>query len=363
MSKKKKLFQLTRASKLFLIVLIILSFLGLLFVFEASTVESFKLFGHQYHFVKQQAMWLVLSFVVLFMTYFLNIKLLQKLAFPFYIVALILLALPLIPGVGMKLNGANRWISTPWFSIQPVEFFKFAFINFYAAFLAKEIKLGTFLFFLFLPALILLLQPDFGSLMIIVAVSLVLYFLAGGELKFLALISFSALALALIVILSSPYRRERLTTFLNPQLDPAGDSYHVHQITLALGSGSWLGRGIGNSQQKYAYVPEASSDSIFAIIAEEIGFVGSVIVIFLLGAYFATANASFGKKNKDQYQFLLFYGILAWIAVQIFFNLAAVVVLVPLSGMPLPFFSQGGSSLLSLFFASGILLNIANHSD
>ena len=363
MSKKKKLFQLTRASKWFLIVLIILSFLGLLFVFEASTVESFKLFGHQYYFVKQQAMWLALSFLVLFLTYFLKMEFLEKLAFPLYLLALLLLALPLIPGVGMKLNGANRWISTPWFSVQPVEFFKFAFINFYASFIAKEIKLGTFIVFLFLPALILLLQPDFGSLMIIVSVSIVLYFLGGGDLKFLAIFASSALALALIVILSSPYRRERLTTFLNPELDPAGDSYHIHQITLALGSGSWMGRGIGNSQQKYAYVPEASSDSIFAIIAEEIGFIGSVLVIVLLGAYFATANASFAKKNKDHYQFLLFYGILAWIAVQIFFNLAAVVVLLPLSGMPLPFFSQGGSSLLSLFFASGILLNIANQHD
>ena len=363
MSKKKKLFQLTPASRFFLTVLIVLSFLGLLFVFEASTVESFKLFGHQYYFVKQQAMWLVLSFLVLFLTYFLKMQFLEKLAFPFYLLSLILLFLPLIPGVGMKLNGANRWISTPWFSVQPVELFKFAFINFYAAFLAKEIKLGTFIVFLFLPALILLLQPDFGSLMIIVAVALILYFLAGGEMKFLTIFSFSALALALIVILASPYRRERLTTFLNPELDPEGDSYHIHQITLALGSGSWLGQGIGNSQQKYAYVQEASSDSICAIIAEEIGFVGSVIVILLLGAYFVTANASFNKKNKDQYQFLLFYGILAWIAVQIFFNLAAVVVLLPLSGMPLPFFSQGGSSLLSLFFASGILLNIANHDD
>lgn len=363
MSKKKKLFQLTRASKWFLIVLIILSFLGLLFVFEASTVESFKLFGHQYYFFKQQAMWLVLSFLVLFLTYFLKIEFLEKLAFPLYLLALILLVFPLIPGVGMKLNGANRWIATPWFSIQPVELFKFAFINFYAAFLSKEIKLGTFIAFLFLPALILLLQPDFGSLMIIVAVALLLYFLGGGDIKFLAIFGFSALALALIVILSSSYRRERLTTFLNPDLDPSGDSYHIHQITLALGSGSWMGQGIGNSQQKYAYVPEASSDSIFAIIAEEIGFIGSVIIIVLLGAYFVTANASFGNQNKNHYQFLLFYGILAWIAVQIFFNLAAVVVLLPLSGMPLPFFSQGGSSLLSLFFASGILLNIANHHD
>jgi cell division protein FtsW len=292
---------------------------------------------------------------------------LKKLAFPLYLLALLFLVLPLVPGLGMELNGANRWISTPWFSLQPVELFKFAFINFYAAFLAKEIKLTTFLFFLFLPALILLLQPDFGSLMIIVAVALILYFLAGGELKFLAIISLTALFLAVTFIISSPYRRERLTTFLHPELDPSGNSYHIHQITLALGNGSWFGRGIGNSQQKYAYVPEASSDSIFAIIAEELGFLGSSLIIILLASYFVAANAMFPAKKvgkeKNQYQYLLFYGILAWIAVQIFFNLAAVVVILPLSGMPLPFFSQGGSSLLSLFFASGILLNIANHPD
>ncbi len=130
-------------------------------------------------------------------------------------------------------------------------------------------------------------------------------------------------------------------------------------MLLALGAGSWFGRGIGNSQQKYAYVPEASSDSIFAIIAEEVGFVGSSVIILLFAAYFFLAEAMIKEQKLSTYQFLLFYGILAWIAGQLLFNLGAVVAILPLSGMPLPFFSQGGSALVSVFFVSAILLNIS----
>ena len=187
----------------------------------------------------------------------------------------------LIPSIGLKLNGARRWIALPFGigTLQSVEVFKFVLVNFYAYLLSKKLDLSSFLFFLFWPIVLVLLQPDFGSLMILVATSIIMYFLAGGRIKFLAILCAVGVLFVLLVILLSPYRRERLTTFLNPAENVQEESYHVRQITLALGSGSWLGRGIGNSQQKYSYVPEASSDSIFAIVAEEIGFVGSFLII------------------------------------------------------------------------------------
>lgn len=349
-------------SKLFFGLIILLSSIGLFFVFEASTVESFKLFGHQYYFFKQQALWLIVSLIVFFLTSKIKVKLFEKFAFHFYILAILLLILTLIPGIGLKLNGARRWISLPFGTLQTVEVFKFVLINFYAYLLSKKLDLKSFLFFLIWPAILVLLQPDFGSLMILVASSFLIYFLAGGKIKLLSLLFGGGFLLALTVVLLSPYRRERLTTFLNPEQNIQGDSYHVRQITLALGGGSWLGRGIGNSQQKYSYVPEASSDSIFAIVAEEVGFVGSFLIICLFALYFLLANLMVRDKELSKYEHLLYYGILAWIAIQLLFNLSAVVVLLPLSGMPLPFFSQGGSSLLMSFFASGVLLSIARHA-
>ncbi len=350
------------AARLFFINLFLLAFVGLFFVFEASTVESFKLFGHQYYFFKQQAIWLLLSGVFFFIIARFKLDFAKKYALQFYLLAMFLLILTLIPGIGLKLNGARRWIALPFVTLQTVEVVKLVLINFMAFLLSKKLNLRSFLFFLFWPVFLVMLQPDFGSVMILVATSLIIYFLSGAPFKKLLLLAAGGAFLALLVVLLSPYRRDRLMTFLNPESNLQDQSYHVRQITLALGGGAWFGRGIGNSLQKYSYVPEASSDSIFAIIAEEVGFVGSTMIILLFAGYFIFAQAMVRDKNLTKYEYLLFYGILGWLATQIFFNLAAVVVLLPLSGMPLPFFSQGGSALLMSFVASAVLLSIAKHA-
>jgi cell division protein FtsW len=350
------------SARLFTIFVLLLSLTGLFFVFEASAVESFKLFGHQYHFVRQQAMWLGLGYLAFMISSFLPLKWLEKFAFPLYIFGLLLLLLPLVPGIGLNLNGASRWIRLPFATFQPVEFFKFVFINFYASFLSRKNSWVVFLFYLLFPAVILLLQPDFGSLLVVLAVAFVLYFLSGASWKSIVLLLGMGLCLALVVTLGSDYRRERLLTFVGLAPDKSDESYHIHQITLALGNGSWLGRGIGNSQQKYAYVPEASSDSIFAIIAEELGFIGSSVLVGFFASFFLLANRMFRRqKETSAYRQLFFYGLFAWIACQVLLNLAAVVALVPLTGVPLPFFSQGGSALFMLFIACGLMLNMALH--
>ncbi len=350
---------MSKANWRFTILVLILAVTGLFFLFEASTVESVRLFNHPYYFVTQQAKWLVLAIILASITSFINLQIFQKLALPLYVVGLISLALPLLPGLGLTLNGASRWINVFGYSFQPVEIFKFFFINFYASLLAKKTNLASFIFFLIWPSLILLLQPDFGSLLVIIFSAMVMYFLSGVDLKLLALVVTGSFILGLVAILLIPYRRERLMSFVKQDVDIQAEAYHSHQVLLALGAGSWFGRGIGNSQQKYAYVPEASSDSIFAIIAEEVGFVGSSVIILLFAAYFFLAEAMIKEQKLSTYQFLLFYGILAWIAGQLLFNLGAVVAILPLSGMPLPFFSQGGSALVSVFFVSAILLNIS----
>lgn len=354
---------MSKAHWRFTLLVVILSFTGLFFLFEASTVQSVRLFNHPYHFVSQQAKWLVLSFVLASISYFINLRIFEKFALLWYLIALVLLALPLVPGLGLTLNGASRWIKLFNFSFQPVEIFKFFFINFYASLLAKKTNASSFVFFLFWPALILLLQPDFGSLLVLFFSAMVIYFLSGVNLKTFSLILLGSIVLALIAILLIPYRRERLMSFIQRDVNVQDEAYHSHQVLLALGAGSWFGKGIGNSQQKYAYVPEASSDSIFAIIAEEIGFLGSTFIILMFGAYFFLAERMIKDQKLNQYQFLLFYGILAWVAAQLMFNLGAVVSILPLSGMPLPFFSQGGSSLLSIFFVTALLLNISKNKS
>ncbi|MFA6814005.1 MAG: FtsW/RodA/SpoVE family cell cycle protein [Candidatus Pacebacteria bacterium] len=354
---------MSKANWQFTILVLILSFTGLFFLFEASTVQSVRLFNHPYHFVTQQAKWLALSLLLASVTYFLNLRIFQRLALVLYFLALVLLALPLIPGLGLTLNGASRWISIFNYTFQPVEIFKFFFINFYASLLAKKTKFISFIFFLIWPGLILLLQPDFGSLLILLFSAMIMYFLSGVDIKVFSTVLLGSVILALIAILLIPYRRERLLSFVKRDVDVQVEAYHSHQVLLALGAGSHFGRGIGNSQQKYAYVPEASSDSIFAIIAEEIGFVGSTVIILMFAAYFFLAEKMIKDQNLNKYQFLLFYGILAWIAAQLLFNLGAVVAILPLSGMPLPFFSQGGSALLSVFFVSAILLNISKSNS
>ena len=206
-------------------------------------------------------------------------------------------------------------------------------------------------------------QNPIGSLLVLFFSAMVIYFLSGVDLKTFSLILLGSIILGLIAILLIPYRRERLMSFIQRDVNVQDEAYHSHQVLLALGAGSWFGKGIGNSQQKYAYVPEASSDSIFAIIAEEIGFLGSTLIILMFGAYFFLAERMIKDQKLNQYQFLLFYGILAWVAAQLMFNLGAVVSILPLSGMPLPFFSQGGSSLLSIFFVTALLLNISKNKS
>ena len=355
MAKNNSLFK----KKNWLIILIlILTLLGILFVFDASVAEAFQTFNDQYHFLKQHLIWAIVGILIMFIISLIPLKIWKKISLPIFVVGLISLIMVFIPGIGKELNGAHRWIFLGDLRLQPIEPFKIALIVFFASWMSQHQRLLPFLFTTGVPAILILLQPDLGSLLILGVIAFSMFFLAGGKLYHIIGVSSVTIVLLLLTIVSSDYRRQRLDTFLNPQTDPLGAGFHMRQITLALGRGGVLGQGIGNSRQKFSYIPEASTDSIFAIIAEEVGFIGSSLLLIIFGIYFYLAT-QIANAAKDPFANLLGWGIIVWIAAQVLLNLAAVVALVPLTGLPLPFISYGGSSLIMILLANGILLRIA----
>lgn len=344
-----------------LLTTVLLSAFGLLFVFEASVSESFSTFGHPYHFISRQLMWFGVGIVTLLIGYLLPLKIWRAAAWPLYGVALLLLIAVFIPGLGSRLNGAHRWIFIGGFSFQSVELMKLSLVVLFATWMTTHQRLLPFLFLTGLPALLVILQPDMGSLLILLGISFGMYFVAGGELKHLALIAGGGVLFLSIAILLAPYRLQRVTTFFNPELDPQGSSFHIRQITLALGNGGLFGQGIGNSRQKYAYIPEVSTDSIFAVVAEEIGFVGGTVLLGLFAVYFFSSYKLIRRLPNRSFGQLLGMGLLIWVMVQTILNISAVVALIPLTGVPLPFISYGGSSLMMIFMATGLTLQLSRY--
>ncbi len=303
-----------------LIVTLVMSFIGLIFVFESSTAESFALVGNQYHFLIQHSIGLFLGLLALFVGMMIPSKFWIRTSLIWYILGIFLLILVFVPGLGLTLNGARRWISIGGLIFQPIEFVKFSVIVFFASWLSKHQKFAPFLFLTAIPTILIILQPNLGSLLLLLSIVGSMFFVAGGDIKKILLTLACGIPIVVILILSSSYRLKRLTTFLNPESDPLGASFHIKQITLALGRGGWTGKGIGNSNQKFSYIPEASTDSIFAIIAEEIGFIGSIgilslFVIFFYNAYKIVSNSQESKDIK-----LMGMGIIMWIGLQVILN-------------------------------------------
>lgn len=351
-----------RADTFLLITVVFLTLFGLFMIYDVSSFAAFRDFGDKYHYVKDQFFWIVLGFLgLLFFTRF-NYHRLYNLSIPILLVAILLLVLVLIPGIGIKLQGARRWINTGLFVLQPAEFVKLALAIYLSAWFSKKEK-GRFLAFILLLGLIfflVVLQPDMGTAAVILAEALAIYFLSGGNI-FYFIFSIPVLAgLTYALIKIAPYRAQRFEAFFNASGSGAIEtsSYHVKQILIAFGSGGLLGVGLGNSLQKYAYLPESTTDSIFAIIAEELGFIGASVLIFLF-AIVVWRGFYIAVRARDNLGKLLAGGITTFLAVQTIINLSAQTVLLPLTGIPLPFISYGGSALIVDLCAIGILLNIS----
>lgn len=338
---------------------LILSIIGLVFIFEASALRSISDFGDSFYFLKFQFIWLVIGFFV--MTLFSKID--YKKIYFFSSIALgmtfLLLMLVLIPGIGFKAGGARRWIDFGWFNVQPTELAKFSVIIYLSSWFIHREKRRFFSFITLIGCLIFLiiLQPDMGTAIIVFFLSVILYYLSGMNVLNLIFLIPAALAGFYFLIKAAPYRLNRLVAFFNPAADPQGITYHINQILISLSQGGFFGTGFGSSRQKYLFLPEAHTDSIFAIIAEEYGFLGSLILI-LIYFIFIYKIYHLVRLAPDKLSKLMSAGIFAFFNLQIIINLAGMVGLFPLTGVPLPFLSYGGSNLLISFALIGILLNI-----
>ena len=353
-----------------LIILGILVVFGLIMVSSASVAISNENYHQSYYYLKNQ-LWrgLLPGVIGGFIAFIIPYRWWKKLALPLFILTVVALILVFVPGLGVAHGGSRRWLNLGPFSPQPSEFLKLTFIIYLAAWLAgkeKTVKnfsqsLVPFIVLISLVAVLLLMEPDIGSLGVIGFSVLAIYFLAGAKLSHLSLIAVGAMALFWFLTKFFSHASNRFQVFLHPELDPQGIGYQVNQALLALGSGGIFGLGLGQGLQKFKYLPQPASDSVVAIIGEELGFVGLFCLILLFLA-FAWQGFKIAREAPDSFGKLLAGGITSWIIIQALINIAAVCGLLPLTGITLPFISLGGSSLAITLIAMGILLNISKYS-
>ena len=349
--------------------LLILVVFGLFMLLSASGPLGFQRFGDVLYFLKHQVYFGLLPGLIFF--YFfsrLDYRKLIPLAPAALIGSIVLLLMVYIPGLGMRLGGSGRWINLGIVTIQPSEFVKIGFLIYVAAWLekrqeqeeTKNIEKGfvPFLIALSTVIILLILQPNTGSMVVIAGAALTAYFIAGAPLVWFAGLGVAGAALFGFLISVTPYRAARILTFLHPELDPQGIGYHINQAFLAIGSGGLWGLGYGHSRQKYLYLPEVAGDSIFAVIAEEMGYLVCVMFICLLG-YFIYRCFIISKQASDPFGRLLAVGIGSWIALQSIFNIASMLGLMPITGVTLPFVSYGSSAFVALSIACGIMASIS----
>lgn len=348
-----------------------LLFFGLVMIASAGIAYSKTRFGDPYFFFKHQLFYGVIpGLVIFYIVQKIDYSFWKKISFPFFILSLVCLVLVFVPGVGTKIYGASRWIQLGPFSFQPSEMLKLSLILYLASWLenrTERIKdfyegLLPFAAIVAIVSLLLIKQPDVGTLGVIILISMSIYFISGAKLSHISWMGGLGAVALYIVVKLEPYRADRFMVFLHPELDPQGIGYQINQALLAIGSGGITGVGIGHSLQKFNYLPEPVGDSIFAIIGEELGLIGAVFLVLLFLA-FAMRGLRVARRAPDRFGKLVAVGIVAWIIFQAFINISAISGLVPLTGIPLPFISYGGTSLVFLMIASGILLNISKKME
>ncbi len=340
---------------------------GLVMISSVGVAISQHRFGDSYYFFKHQLFYGVMpGLILMFIVQKINYRAWRKIALPLFLLNLVLLVLVFIPGVGLKFQGASRWIQLSIFSFQPSEMLKLSLIIYLAAWLEGKREKGSDLFEGFVPFLaiigivgfLVIKQPDMGTLSVLVIIAMSIYFVSGARFHhLLSMLGLGALVFLILVKIES-YRMSRLLVFLNPELDPRGIGYQINQALLAIGSGGLWGLGLGHSRQKFNYLPEPVGDSIFAVISEEIGLVG-VSVLIILFVIFAMRGFKIAKNAPDVFGRLVAVGITSWIIFQALINICAITGLMPLTGVTLPFISYGGTSLAFSMIGVGILLNIS----
>lgn len=354
---------------IFVILSAVLLIFGLFILTSASLGISAARFGSPYYYILHQFIAGVIPGIILFyissrIPYFYW----RNYALTILLVAIFLTFLVFVPGIGFYHSGAKRWLSLGPASFQPSELLKFAYIIYLAAWLESKSKSIRSFKFGFLPfaimtafiASFLVLQPDIGTLIVLMAATLGLFFVSGGSVKQVSLLAGLMCIIFVVLIAAEPYRLDRVKVFFNTSHDPQGVGYQINQAFIAIGSGGFWGRGFGLSRQKFNYLPEPIGDSIFAVAAEELGFLGSMILLMLFAALFLR-GLWLSLRVSDGFGQFLGTGIIFLITAQAITNIAAIVGLVPLTGIPLSLISYGGSALLVTLTEMGIILNISKY--
>lgn len=340
---------------------------GLLMLSSASSIISLQRFdnGH-YYFLRQLMFGAVPGLVLMYILSRVDYHIWQKFSPLLILIGIGLLVAVLIPGIGLKVGGARRWVDFGAFLFQPAEFVKLAMIFYLASWYDKRgEKLDDF-YYGFLPSLaivgivsgLIILEPDMGTMLVLVAIAATMFFIGGVKKRYLAYTGAAGVFILWIMVQAAPYRANRFFAYFNPQADAQGVSYQINQALLAIGSGGMWGLGFGNSQQKHNYLPEPIGDSIFAIISEELGFVrvSLVLLAFILFAYMGYRTA---VKAPDTFGKLVAAGITTWVVMQAFINIGGITAILPLTGIPLPFISYGSTALAMNLAGIGVLLNIS----
>lgn len=350
-----------------MLITMILIVFGLIVLSSAGIIEGEKKFGSSYHYLNKQILYGVLPGIFLFFLFSkIDYKFWKKISLLVLFGSLLLMVLVFIPDIGIGLKGANRWISIGGISFQPSEILKLSMVIYLAAWFGsrdERIKSWSYSsapFFVVISfiGLLLAMQPDVGTLAIVVLIALGIYFTAGSSMKHIFVVIAIFLVALAGLIFTSPYRLNRIKTFFDPSIDPRGISYQLNQSLIAIGSGGIFGNGFGESTQKFGFLPEVVNDSIFAILAEELGFIGSMALVGMF-LFLSHTLVLIAKKTSDKFGRLFVIGISTWIIGQAFINIAAVSGLAPLTGVPLPFISHGGTAIMALMAGLGIVSNIA----
>jgi len=359
-----------------LIVSAALLVLGILILSSVSAVFSQEKFGNPTYFLFHQMLYgLIPGLILGFLAFQIPLAYIKKWVFPLFFLNLVILGLVFLPQFGFQSGGATRWIALGPFSFQPAEFLKVTFLLYLAALISsRNIDLSplsrkskkfnpmliVFLILLGTLTLFLALQPNVGTLSVIFLTATLVYFAAGTPLWQTAFVILIGTGGLFSLIKIAPYRFDRILVFLNPAIDPLGIGYQVKQSLIAVGSGGIFGLGLGMSRQKFGFLPQSIGDSIFAIFAEEGGFIGAAILVFLF-LFFLWRGFQISKRSKTAFLKLAALGISLWIGIQAFVNISSMIGILPLTGIPLPFISYGGSHLVAELIGVGILLNISKH--
>ena len=353
---------------LIIVVGVILLF-GLISLSSASAIIAYSNFGDVYYYFKHQLVGLGFGLVAFIFFSRVDYHVWRKYAFWFLVGSVVLLLLVFIPGLSAHYGKARSWINIFGFSLQPAEFVKLSFLLYLAAWLETRKKslsdvsqgIGSFVAVLSLIAFLMILQPDIGTLSIIAITSLIVYFVGGGKIKHIIIIGVFGLLVFALMVQMKDYQHDRFKCLLDPSYDKKGVCYQVNQSLIAVGSGGITGRGLGASRQKYMYLPEVSGDSIFAIIAEETGMIFSVLLIGAFSFLFYRGFLIY-KKAPDDFGRILAIGIVSWIVIQAIINIGGIINIMPMTGVPLPLISYGGSAILATLAAIGILVNISKQT-